>query len=65
MSQIFMKTFITQNFILEVSVHSVNEVFRSVVSNKYKMQFIFCLKFDAIINISDLQIIQANGPTQE
>lgn len=65
MSQIFMKTFITQNFILEVSVHSVNEVFRSVVSNKYKMQFIFCLKFDAIINISDLQIIQANDPTQE
>lgn len=60
-----MKTFITQNFILEVSVHSVNEVFRSVVSNKYKMQFMFCLKFDAIIIISDLQIIQANGPTQE
>lgn len=52
-------------FHLEVSVHSVNEVFRSVVSNKYKMQFIFCLKFDAIINISDLQIIQANDPTQE
>lgn len=61
MSQIFMKT----KFHLEVSVHSVNEVFRSVVSNKYKMQFIFCLKFDAIINISDLQIIQANDPTQE